>query len=67
MLQDFYQVAFRKKVYHNLKELQSDLDQWILEYNEQRPHSGKYCFVKTPGAVGICVSGQHGTLFAGCF
>jgi hypothetical protein len=24
------------------------LDTWIKEYNEQRPHSGKYCFGKTP-------------------
>jgi len=28
--------------------LQEDVDNWLLEYNEQRPHSGKYCFGKTP-------------------
>jgi len=48
MLQEFYQVAFRKKLYNTLDELQEDLDNWIKEYNEQRPHSGKYCFGKTP-------------------
>ena len=48
VLQEFYQVAFRKKVYHTLEELQADLDLWIKDYNEQRPHSGKYCFGKTP-------------------
>ena len=47
-LQEFYQVAFRKKLYNTLDELQQDLDNWIKEYNEQRPHSGKYCFGKTP-------------------
>jgi len=40
--------AFRKKIYNTLDELQADLDKWVAEYNEQRPHSGKYCFGKTP-------------------
>ena len=48
LLQEFYQVAFRKKIYHTLDELQADLDAWVRDYNEQRPHSGKYCFGKTP-------------------
>ena len=48
MLQEFYQVAFRKKLYNTLDDLQEDLDNWMKEYNEQRPHSGKYCFGKTP-------------------
>ncbi len=48
VLQEFYQVAFRKKIYSSLEELQADLDLWVKDYNEQRPHSGKYCFGKTP-------------------
>jgi transposase InsO family protein len=48
LLQEFYQIAFRKKIYHTLDELQADLDTWLQEYNEVRPHSGKYCFGKTP-------------------
>jgi transposase InsO family protein len=48
MLNEFYRVAFRKKVYRTLDELQEDVDTWLSEYNEQRPHSGKYCFGKTP-------------------
>ena len=48
MLNEFYQVAFRKKVYRTLEELQADVDTWIRQYNEERPHSGKYCFGKTP-------------------
>jgi transposase InsO family protein len=48
VLQEFYQVAFRKKVYRALDELQTDLDTWVQQYNEERTHSGKYCFGKTP-------------------
>jgi len=48
MQDEFYSVAFRKKLYRSLDELQTDLDKWIAEYNESRPHSGKYCFGKTP-------------------
>jgi transposase InsO family protein len=48
MLNEFYRVAFRRKIYRTLDELQEDVDTWLLEYNEQRPHSGKYCFGKTP-------------------
>jgi hypothetical protein len=45
---EFYSVAFRKKLYSSLDQLQADLDSWLQEYNEYRPHSGKYCFGKTP-------------------
>jgi len=48
VLDEFYRVAFRKKVYGSLEELQKDLDLWLIEYNEQRVHSGKYCYGKTP-------------------
>lgn len=48
MLHEFYQVAFRKKVYHSIEELQKDVDEWVKEYNEERPHSGKYCYGKAP-------------------
>ena len=48
ILNEFYRIAFRKKIYNTLDELQDDLDNWMTEYNEQRPHSGKYCFGKTP-------------------
>ena len=48
VLNEFYRVAFRKKVYRAIDELQADLDMWIREYNEQRPHQGRWCFGKTP-------------------
>jgi transposase InsO family protein len=46
--EEFYSVAFRKKLYRTLEELQTDLDAWLREYNEERAHSGKYCYGKTP-------------------
>lgn len=45
---EFYSLAFRRKIYHSIDELQADLDVWLEEYNSQRTHSGKYCFGKTP-------------------
>jgi len=48
MQDEFYSVAFRKKLYSSLEQLQNDLDAWLEEYNRRRPHSGKYCFGKTP-------------------
>ncbi len=45
---EFYANAFRRKIYHSLEELQSDVDSWIHHYNHDRTHSGKHCFGKTP-------------------
>ncbi|MGN6395835.1 MAG: IS481 family transposase [Mucilaginibacter sp.] len=45
---EFYAIAFRKKIYRSTAELQADLDKWMLNYNNERTHSGKYCFGKTP-------------------
>jgi transposase InsO family protein len=48
LLNEFYRVAFRKKIYRKLEELQVDLDAWLTEYNECRPHQGRWCYGKTP-------------------
>lgn len=48
MKQEFYDIAFRKKIYSSIEELQIDVDHWISKYNETRPHSGKHCYGKTP-------------------
>ena len=48
ILDEFYRVAFRKKVYGSLAELQADLDAWMASYNEARPHQGRWCYGKTP-------------------
>ena len=45
---EFFSIAFRKKLYTTLEELQQDVDLWIQHYNQERTHSGKYCFGKTP-------------------
>ena len=45
---EFYASAFRRKMYNSIEELQADLDAWVQYYNEQRTHSGKHCFGKTP-------------------
>lgn len=48
MQEEFFWTAFRKKIYTTVDELQTDLDKWLHHYNTQRPHSGKYCYGKTP-------------------
>lgn len=48
VLQEFYQVTFRKKLYRDLAELQHDLDAWLLWYNRERTHQGKMCCGRTP-------------------
>lgn len=48
MQEEFYAIAFRKKMYDSLDMLQQDLDKWLHYYNTERSHSGRYCFGKTP-------------------
>ena len=48
ILNEFYQIAFRKKLYQTLEELQKDLDQWVHQYNHERTHQGKMCCGRTP-------------------
>lgn len=48
ILEEFYSIAFRKKIYRAIEELQTDLDEWITEYNERRTHQGKMCCGRTP-------------------
>lgn len=46
--EEFYQIAFRKKLYSTLDELQKDLDDWVDYYNHHRTHQGKMCNGRTP-------------------
>ena len=48
LLDEFYRVAFRKKLYDTPDALQTDLDEWMAIYNRQRTHQGRWCFGKTP-------------------
>ena len=51
VLQEFYQVAFRTKIYAGIDDLQRDLDAWISRYNTERTHEGKMCCGRTPFAT----------------
>ena len=48
VLDEFYRIAFRTKLYGSIAALQTDLDAWVDSYNAERPHSGKYCYGNTP-------------------
>ena len=48
ILDEFYRVTFRRKLYSTLEELQADLDDWIRYYNHDRTHQGKVCCGRTP-------------------
>lgn len=45
---EFYSIAFTKKIYLSVEELQQDLDAWMNRYNSERPHQGKRCQGKHP-------------------
>ena len=48
MLNEFYRVAMRKKIYRSIDQMQLDLDAWLADYNINRPHQSRWCFGKTP-------------------
>jgi transposase InsO family protein len=48
LLDEFYRIAFRKKIYSSIEELQRDVDSFVNHYNSERPHQGRWCFGKTP-------------------
>jgi len=37
---EFFRPSFRTKIYESVGSLQNDLDKWLKEDNEQRPHRG---------------------------
>jgi transposase InsO family protein len=48
LLDEFYRVTFRKRLYGTLDAIQVDLDRFIEDYNMNRPHQGRWCYGKTP-------------------
>ena len=48
ILQEFYQITFRKTLYDSIDALQADLDEWLRHYNFERTHQGKMCCGRTP-------------------
>ncbi len=51
ILQEFYQVTFRKNIYEDIDSLQKELDTWLHCYNNERTHQGKICCGKAPMAT----------------
>jgi len=51
ILNEFYKVAFRRKLYQSVEEIQKDLDEWMEHYNNNRTHQGKRCQGRTPMAT----------------
>jgi len=48
VLNEFYRITFRKKIYSDIESLQCDLDEYISKYNNERTHQGKRCRGRTP-------------------
>ncbi len=48
ILQESYQIIFRKMLYSDLGSLQEILDVWLEFYNDERTHQGKMCCGRTP-------------------
>ena len=53
ILNEFYKVTFRRKIYTSVEQLQKDLDEWVDFYNNERTHQGKMCCGRTPMATFI--------------
>ena len=47
ILNELYQIMFRRKIYTSIEELQKDLDNWLEHYNNQQIHQGKMCCGRT--------------------
>lgn len=48
MRDEFCRIAFRKRIDQTIEQLQDDLESWIAEDNQARPHHGRWCHGKTP-------------------
>jgi hypothetical protein len=45
---EFYKVAFRKKLYKSIEEIQINLEDFMQYYNNDRTNQGKHCQGRTP-------------------
>jgi len=48
ILNEFYQITLRKKLYSSLEDQQKELDEWMNYYNNEQTHQGKMCCGRTP-------------------
>ncbi|MCP3684933.1 MAG: IS481 family transposase [bacterium] len=51
ILEEFYQVAFRTKIYESFNQLNDDLQKYLYIYNYQRTHQGKRTKGNVPAAL----------------
>src|SRR5262249_51262260 len=54
VLDEFYRVAFRKKIYRTIDELQADLDAWIVDYNSASQHPSVYAIAGNRSCWRFC-------------
>ena len=64
---EFYSAAFRRKVYRSVDEVQLDLEAWLVHYNNERTHSGKYCYGNTEIKFGFPDGPYYGLNPGGLF
>ncbi|MBD3381099.1 MAG: IS481 family transposase [candidate division Zixibacteria bacterium] len=57
ILDEFYKSIFRRKIFSSIEELQTELDQWMIHYNQERTHQGKRCQGRTP--MQTFIDGKH--------
>lgn len=48
LLDEFFLISIRKKIYKSLEEIQADLDKFMIHYNFNRTHLGYKLNGKTP-------------------
>jgi len=48
VLEEFFRVKFREKLYESVESLQKDLDEWLHFHNTKRPHLGYRNNGRTP-------------------
>ena len=51
ILEEFYQLAFRTKIYETIDQLNDDLDKYLKIYNYQRTHQGKRTNGRVPAEL----------------
>jgi hypothetical protein len=48
VLNEYYRIIFRKKIYSDIGTLPIDLDEYTVEYNAERTYQEKRCKGRTP-------------------
>jgi len=71
MLNEFYRVSLRKKIYASLDALQADLDAWLDQYKQRARTSGtmvlwKNAYAHLPGLARTRQGETHPTLNRAC-